>query len=60
MKVTISLDKPKMVVVIEGSDNSMEEMGTLLEEAFTRMKRVWLDYLKRQTKLNEGVKPERS
>ncbi len=60
MKVTISLDKPKMVVVIEGSDNSMEEMGTLLEEAFTRLKRVWLDYLKRQTKLNEGVKPERS
>jgi len=60
VKVTISLDKPKMVVVIEGSDNSMEEMGTLLEEAFTRLKRVWLDYLKRQTKLNEGVKPERS
>jgi len=53
VKVTISLDKPKMVVVIEGSDNSMEEMGTLLEEAFTRMKRVWLDYLKRQTKLTE-------
>lgn len=53
MKVTISLDKPKMVVVIEGSDNSMDEMGTLLEEAFARMKRVWLDYLKRQTKLTE-------
>ena len=56
MKVTISLDKPKMVVVIEGSDNSMDEMGTLLEEAFTRMKRVWLDYLKRQTKLTEETK----
>jgi len=56
VKVTISLDKPKMVVVIEGSDNSMDEMGTLLEEAFTRMKRVWLDYLKRQTKLTEEKK----
>lgn len=56
MKVTISLDKPKMVVVIEGSDSTMEELGTLLEEAFTRMKRVWLDYLKRQTKLAEEKK----
>ena len=56
MKVTISLDKPKMIVVIEASDTSMEEMGTLLEEAFTRMKRVWLDYLKRQTKLTEEKK----
>jgi len=60
MKVTISLDKPKMIVVIEGSDNSMDEMGALLEETFARMKKVWLDHLKRQTKLNEGVKPERS
>jgi len=60
MKVTISLDKPKMVVVIEGSDSSMDEMGALLEETFARMKKVWSDHLKRQTKLNEGVKPERS
>lgn len=56
MKVTISLDKPKMVVVIEGSDSSMDEMGTLLGETFVRMKRVWLDYLKRQTKLTEETK----
>lgn len=56
MKVTISLDKPKMVVMIEGSDNSMAEMGALLEETFARMKRVWLDYLKRQTKLTEEPK----
>jgi len=51
MKVTISLDKPKILVVIEGSDASLSEMSDVVEQALTKMKKVWLDTIKRQTKL---------
>ena len=51
MKVTISLDKPKMLVVIEGSDASLAEISDIVEQALTKMKKVWLDTIKRQTKL---------
>lgn len=51
MKVTISLDKPKVSIVIEGTDTSMSEVSELVEQALVKTKKVWLDYIKRQTKL---------
>ena len=51
MKVTISLDKPKVSIVIEGTDTSMGEVSELVEQALVKIKKVWLDYIKRQTKL---------
>ena len=56
MKVTISLDKPKVLVVIEGADTSMSEVSDLVEQALVKTKKVWLDYIKRQTKLQEETK----
>lgn len=53
MKVTISLDKPKMLVVIEDKDAEMASVGDVVEQVFMRLKKVWLDYAKRQTKLPE-------
>ena len=53
MKVTISLDKPKLQVVIEGSDTSLAEVSDVVEQALVKTKKVWLDYIKRQTKLPE-------
>jgi len=53
MKVTISLDKPKVSIVIEGTDTSMIEVSELVEQALIKIKKVWLDYIKRQTKLPE-------
>jgi len=53
MKVTISLDKPKVVIVIEGSDTSLAEVSDLVEQALVKIKKVWFDYIKRQTKLQE-------
>jgi len=53
MKVTISLDKPKVQVVIEGSDASLAEISDVVEQALVKTKKVWLDYIKRQTKLPE-------
>ena len=56
MKVTISLDKPKVVIVIEGSDTSLAEVSDVVEQALVKIKKVWLDYIKRQTKLPETEK----
>jgi len=56
MKVTISLDKPKVQVVIEGSDASLAEISDVVEQALVKTKKVWLDYIKRQTKLPETEK----
>jgi len=53
MKVTISLDKPKILVVIEGSDQSLSEISDVVEQALVKLKKVWLDTIKRQTKLPE-------
>lgn len=53
MKVTISLDKPKVTVVIEGSDTALAEISDVVEQALAKMKKVWLDTIKRQTKLPE-------
>ena len=51
MKVTISLDKPKMTVIIEDKDAEMGNIGDVVEQVFVRFKKVWFDYSKRQTKL---------
>ena len=56
MKVTISLDRPKVQVVIEGSDASLAEISDVVEQALVKTKKVWLDYIKRQTKLPETEK----
>ena len=56
MKVTISLDKPKMTVTIEDKDAEMGNIGDVVEQVFVRFKKVWFDYSKRQTKLPEETK----
>jgi|GEM_PF-5013927 len=56
MKVTISLDKPKMLVVIEDKDAEMAAVGDVVEQVFVRFKKVWFDYSKRQMKLPENEK----
>ena len=56
MKVTISLDKPKMLVVIEDKDAEMGAVGDVVEQVFVRFKKVFQDYAKRQTKLPETEK----
>ena len=56
VKVTISLDKPKMTVIIEDKDAEMAAIGDVVEQVFMRFKKVWLDYSKRQMKLPEENK----
>ena len=56
MKITISLDKPKMQVVIEDKDAEMGNIGDVVEQVFIRFKKVFQDYAKRQTKLPEETK----
>lgn len=56
MKVTISLDKPKMLVIIEDKDAEMGAVGDVVEQVFVRFKKVFQDYAKRQTKLPETEK----
>ena len=53
MKITFSLDKPKMVIIIEGPDSSMNDLGEVVEQVLQKMKKSWLDTIKRQTKLPE-------
>jgi len=58
MKVTISLDRPKMLVVIEDKDAEMGNIGDVVEQVFVRFKKVYQDYAKRQTKLPETEPPK--
>lgn len=51
MKVVISLEKVPLTIEIEGSDDAMSEIGTIVEATLARMKKVWLDSLKRQRNL---------
>lgn len=53
MKVSISLDSIPLKVELEGDDVAMAEIGVIVEDTLARMKRVWLDSLKRQAKLTE-------
>jgi len=56
VKVTISLDKPKVLIVIEGTDASMSEVSDLVEQALIKTKKVWFEYVKRQMKLSGETK----
>ncbi len=57
MKVTISLESIPVRVEIEGSDESMSMMVDVASETLIRLRKIWLDTIKRQTKLKtEGVK----
>ena len=53
MKVVITLKKVPLIVEIEGSDEAMNDIGIIVENILSRMKKVWLDTLKRQAKLME-------
>ena len=53
MKVVISLEKVPLTVKIEGSDDAMSDIGIIVEDSLARMKKIWLDHLKRQTKLDD-------
>jgi len=56
VKVVISLQKVPLTVQIEGKDDAMTEIGTVLEQVLASMKRIWLESLKKQTKLMEEKK----
>jgi hypothetical protein len=51
MKVTISLESIPVKVEIEGSDDSMAIMVDVASETLIRLRKIWLDTIKRQTKL---------
>ena len=51
MKISISLDSIPVKVEIEGSDDSMATMVDVASETLVRLRRIWLDTIKRQTKL---------
>lgn len=53
MKISISLESIPLKVEIEGDDVAMTEIGIIIEDTLARMKKVWLDTLKRQTRLAE-------
>jgi len=53
MKITISLESIPVRVEIEGSDESMAMMVDVASETLVRLRKIWLDTLKRQTKLPE-------
>ena len=53
MKVVITLKKVPLTVEIEGTDEAMNDIGIIVENTLSRMKKVWLDTLKRQAKLLE-------
>ena len=53
MKIIISLESIPVRVEIEGSDESMAMMVDVASETLVRLRKIWLDTLKRQTKLPE-------
>jgi hypothetical protein len=53
VKILISLESVPLKVEIEGDDVAMTEIGIIIEDTLSKMKKVWLDTLKRQTKLAE-------
>jgi len=53
MKITISLESIPVRVEIEGSDESMAMMVDVASETLVRLRKVWLDTIKRQMKLPE-------
>ena len=51
MKISISLESIPVKVEIEGSDDSMGIMVDVASETLVRLRRIWLDTVKHQTKL---------
>jgi len=51
VKISISLESIPVKVEIEGSDDSMGIMVDVASETLVRLRRIWLDTVKRQTKL---------
>lgn len=51
MKITIWLESIPIKVEIEGSDDSMATMVDVASETLFRLRKIWLDTIKRQTKL---------
>ncbi|MCJ7634209.1 hypothetical protein MUP77_17700 [Candidatus Bathyarchaeota archaeon] len=51
MKITVSLESIPIKVEIEGSDDSMATMVDVASETLFRLRKIWLDTIKRQTKL---------
>lgn len=58
MKISISLESIPVKVEIEGSDDSMGIMVDVASETLVRLRKIWLDTVKRQTKLKlDEAKP---
>lgn len=51
MKISVSLESIPIKVEIEGSDDSMATMVDVTTETLIRLRKIWLDTIKRQTKL---------
>ncbi len=61
MKITITLKSIPLAITLEGSDEEMEHMVDVAAETMIRMRKIWLNTLKRQTKLKtEKEEGERS
>lgn len=54
MKITIKLANVPLTVEIEAPDESMSYMADVIAQTFEKMRKAWLETLKRQTKLHEG------
>jgi hypothetical protein len=58
VKISISLESIPVKVEIEGSDDSMAIMVDVASETLVRLRKIWLDTVKRQTKLKlDEAKP---
>lgn len=51
MKITITLKNVPLSIVMEGSDEEMANMVDVATETMVKMKKIWLNTLKRQTEL---------
>lgn len=60
MRIVVSLESIPIKVEIEGSDDSMAIMVDVASETLIRLRKIWLDTIKRQTKLkiDEGKQVE--
>lgn len=54
MKISVCLESIPIKVEIEGSDESMATMVDVASETLIRLRKIWLDTIKRQTKLKIG------
>jgi len=54
LKISVCLESIPIKVEIEGSDESMATMVDVASETLIRLRKIWLDTIKRQTKLKIG------